>query len=130
VVELIEQGRDSLRCSGIDALIGQRVAAGMPEHVRMDFVASASKQLGEARRGEWATTLRSEHERRGRLALQLPQRPHFIAEEWMRRCLTALSPAHMQWSSIEFETGMKLLDMSDDIRAFIAANEALLKAKD
>jgi hypothetical protein len=93
-------------------------------------VASASKQLGEARRGEWATTLRSEHERRGRLALQLPQRPHFIAEEWMRRCLTALSPAHMQWSSIEFETGMKLLDMSDDIRAFIAANEALLKAKD
>jgi hypothetical protein len=123
VVELIEQGRDSLRCSGIDALIGQRVAAGMPEHVRMDFVASASKQL-------WATTLRSEHERRGRLALQLPQRPHFIAEEWMRRCLTALSPAHMQWSSIEFETGMKLLDMSDDIRAFIAANEALLKAKD
>jgi hypothetical protein len=108
----------------------------MPKHVGMDleanlgFVASASKQLGEARRGEWATTLRSEHERRGRLALQLPQRPHFIAEEWMRRCLTALSPAHMQWSSIEFETGMKLLDMSDDIRAFIAANEALLKAKD
>jgi hypothetical protein len=28
------------------------------------------------------------------------------------------------------EQWLKLLDMSDDIRAFIAANEALLKAKD
>jgi hypothetical protein len=44
----------------------------------LGFVASASKQLGEARRGEWATTLRSEHERRGRLALQLPERPQFV----------------------------------------------------
>jgi hypothetical protein len=43
-----------LQRSGIDALIGQRVAAGMPEHVGMDleaylrFVASAVEQLGEA----------------------------------------------------------------------------------
>ena len=28
-----------LQCSGIDALVGQRVAAGMPEHVWMDFEA-------------------------------------------------------------------------------------------
>ena len=45
-----------LQGSSIDALIGQRVAAGMPEHVRMDlepdldFVAGAREQLGEARR--------------------------------------------------------------------------------
>jgi hypothetical protein len=42
-----------LEGSGIDALVGQRVAAGMPEHVRVDleadlgFVASARQQLGE-----------------------------------------------------------------------------------
>jgi hypothetical protein len=39
---------------GIDAFIGQRVAAGMPEHVRVDreanlgFVAGAREQLGKA----------------------------------------------------------------------------------
>jgi hypothetical protein len=49
-----------LQCSGIDALVGQSVAAGMPEHVGMDFelnfafVAGAGEQLGEARRGERA----------------------------------------------------------------------------
>jgi hypothetical protein len=38
-----------LQCAGIDALIGERVAAGMPEHVRVDleanlaFVASAGE---------------------------------------------------------------------------------------
>jgi hypothetical protein len=38
-----------LQGSRIDALIGQRVAAGMPKHDR--FVAGAGEQLGEARRG-------------------------------------------------------------------------------
>jgi hypothetical protein len=43
-----------LQRSGIDTLIGQRVAAGMPEHVWVDlkanlgFVAGAGEQLGEA----------------------------------------------------------------------------------
>ena len=52
--------------SGIDALIGQRVAARMPEHVRVDlkadlcFVAGPGEQFGEARRGERTTTLRGE----------------------------------------------------------------------
>jgi hypothetical protein len=50
-----------LQRSGIDALVGQRVTAGMPEHVRMDleanlgFVAGTREQLGEARRGERTT---------------------------------------------------------------------------
>ena len=52
-----------LQCSGIDPLVGQRVAAGVPEHVRMDlepdlgFVAGAGEQLGKAGRGERATPL-------------------------------------------------------------------------
>jgi hypothetical protein len=45
-----------LQGSGIDALIGERVTASMPQHVGMDlkskfgFFAGAGKQLGEARR--------------------------------------------------------------------------------
>lgn len=47
-----------LQRSGIDALVGQRITAGMPEHVGMHleanlgFGAGAGEQLGEARRGE------------------------------------------------------------------------------
>ena len=43
-----------LQRSGIDALICQGIAAGMPEHVRVDleanlgFVAGAREQLGKA----------------------------------------------------------------------------------
>ena len=60
-----------LERSGIDALIGQRVAAGMPEHVRMDleadlgFVTGAREEFSEARRRERATPLRGEDEGRG-----------------------------------------------------------------
>ena len=47
-----------LQRSSIDALVRQCVAAGMPEHVRMDlepnlgFAAGAGEQLGKTRRGE------------------------------------------------------------------------------
>jgi hypothetical protein len=43
-----------LQRSGIDALIGQRVAAGVPKHVRMDleanltFFTGAGEEFGEA----------------------------------------------------------------------------------
>jgi hypothetical protein len=53
-----------LQRSGIDTLVGQCVAAGMPEHVGMDLEpnlglgASAGEELGEARRGKRATALR------------------------------------------------------------------------
>jgi lactate dehydrogenase-like 2-hydroxyacid dehydrogenase len=60
----------SLRSSAVapGRTLGQRVAAGMPEHVGVDleadlgFLAGASEQLGEARRGEWAAALRGEDE--------------------------------------------------------------------
>jgi hypothetical protein len=53
-----------LQCSGIDTLVGQCVAAGMPEHVWMNlepnlgFVAGAGEQLakGEA---DWRFSSRS-----------------------------------------------------------------------
>ena len=46
-----------LQRSGIDALIGQLIPAGMPEHVWMDlesnlgFVAGAGEQLGKSPTG-------------------------------------------------------------------------------
>jgi hypothetical protein len=49
-----------LQGSRIEALIRQRVAAGMPKHVRvyfksdLGFLAGARQQLGKARRGERA----------------------------------------------------------------------------
>ena len=55
MVELIERAEIGLQ---INALIGQRVAAGMPEHVGVDleadlsFVTGAGEQLGETRWGE------------------------------------------------------------------------------
>ena len=60
----------SLQRSGIDALVDQRVAAGVSEHVWMNlepnlsFVTGAGEQLGEARRGERDTAL-SEAKTRG-----------------------------------------------------------------
>jgi len=65
VVELIERAEIGLQGSGINALIGQRVAAGMPEHVGVDleadlsFVTGAGEQLGETRWGE--RSQRSQH---------------------------------------------------------------------
>ena len=74
---------------------------GRPEHVWVDLKPSAGEQLGEARRGERATTLRGEPERRGSLALQLSQRPQFIAQERMRGFLAALGPTHMHRAGLE-----------------------------
>jgi len=51
-----------LQCAGIDVLIGERVAAGMPDHVRVDleadlrFVTGAREEPGEAGRRERATS--------------------------------------------------------------------------
>jgi hypothetical protein len=59
-----------LQRSRIEALVGQCVAAGMPEHVRVDlepnlgFVAGARQQLGKAGRGERSTPLRGKGEGR------------------------------------------------------------------
>jgi hypothetical protein len=59
-----------LQSPRIQALVRQCVAASMPKHVRMylkddrGFLAG-TRELGEARRGERATTLRSEDKGRG-----------------------------------------------------------------
>ena len=56
-----------LQSSGIVAIIGELVPAGMPEHVRMDwewhprgFPKALDKPM-EADRAHWSTTLRNKH---------------------------------------------------------------------
>jgi hypothetical protein len=67
-----------LQRSRIDALIGRRVAAGMPQHVRvyleadLGFGARRGRAAWRSPTGERATTLRGEDKGRGGSALQLP----------------------------------------------------------
>jgi hypothetical protein len=71
----------------------------MPEHVRVDleadlaFVTGAGEEFGKAGWRERGAALRSEEEGRGGLALELPQRPQFIAEKQKRRQLAAPWPS-------------------------------------
>ena len=57
------------------ASVGQRIAAGMPQHVGMrlepksGFGARALDHAGETSRREWSAPLRGEHERRFGLLL-------------------------------------------------------------
>jgi hypothetical protein len=65
-----------LQRSRIQALICQRVAAGMPKHVRvylktdLGFLAGARQQLGKSRGGERTAPFGGKHEGRSRLALE------------------------------------------------------------
>ena len=78
----------SLDRPGVVTLVGERVAAGVPEHVRMglQFEASADRggldHPGKARGRERRTTLADEDEgRRRTFTLQAPQRPQLVAKE-------------------------------------------------
>ena len=68
-----------LQGARIVALVGQRVAAGVSEHVRMRLEtqlglrACTLDHAGEAGRGKWGATFRGEHE--GGLGLLLALKP-------------------------------------------------------
>jgi len=53
--------------AGIDAIVGELIAAGVPQHVRMRWKRqtgsnpSQSDQLMNAATGKWRTTFRCEH---------------------------------------------------------------------
>ena len=80
----------SLQRPGIVALVGQRKATGVAQHVRMSRKAqlgldtSALHHARKACRRERRAPLAGEYERRLGilLPLQLAQGPHFIADEW------------------------------------------------
>jgi hypothetical protein len=96
----------SLQGSGVVALIGEREAAGVPQHVRVGLEAktrlsaSALDHSSEASGAEGRSSLRSEHEGRLRLllALKAPQGSQFIAEDRVGARRAPLDPAHVQRS--------------------------------
>ena len=88
----------------IVALVGQRKATGVAQHVRMGRKAelgldtSALHHARKACRRERRPPLAGEHERRLGilLPLQLAQGPHFIADNGMGRRRALLGPADVQ----------------------------------
>jgi len=101
----------SLQGSGIVALVGQREAAGMPQHVRMSLttelggLASTLHRPGKASGRERRATLGGEH--KGRLGILLPrqatQGPHFIAADRVGARRAFLGPADGQGCGIEID---------------------------
>ena len=81
----------SLDGAGIDALVGQLVAARVPEHVRMELHIEARRAAGaldhplKATGGERCTALADKQERRAAsLPLQPSQSAQLAAGQWMR----------------------------------------------
>jgi hypothetical protein len=92
---------------GVVALVGERVAASMAQHVSMNregylgLDASPLDHLGQAGNRERGTALAYEDKGRLGLTLQNPQRPEFIAKQWMRGGCSALGSAQMQVAGLE-----------------------------
>jgi len=98
-----------LQCPRIVALVGQREAAGMPQHMRMSLEAQPGSDAGaldkpcEAGSAEGRTTLGCEDERRLRflLTLQPARYPQLVAENWMHCRRAGFGPADGQGGPIE-----------------------------
>jgi hypothetical protein len=88
----------------IVALVGESIAAGVPQHVGMGLEAKArlnARPLHQARkasRGEWRAAFGREHERGLGLlfALKPPQRPQFVAQDGVRAWGALLDPADVK----------------------------------
>jgi len=93
-----------LQSARIVALVGQRIAAGVPQHVRVclkgqfDLPARALDHAGEACGAEGVTAFRGEHVGRFGLllALEPPQRPQLVPKDRMGAWCPLLDPADMQ----------------------------------
>ena len=100
-----------LQRPGVGALVRQRVARGVAQHVRMHFEwhlgldPDALDHLLQAGYGEGRAALAGEDEGRLGVPLERPQCPHFIAQQWVRAGLSALGPAQVQGAGGEFNVG-------------------------
>jgi hypothetical protein len=91
--------------------VGQRKAAGVSQHMRMRLKAELGlharglDHAGEASGAERRAALRGEDERRFRLllALQPPQRPQLVAEDWMGAGRALLDPTNVQGGRPELD---------------------------
>src|SRR6516225_1827944 len=92
-----------LQSPGVDALVRQRVATRMPEHVRMRLEAElgllsrAFDHPGKTRCGEGRVAFRCEHEGRfGLLLLKPAECPQFVATDRVCAWHPLLEPTHVQ----------------------------------
>jgi hypothetical protein len=63
---------------------------------QLSLDASALDELRPAGRGEWGASLANKHEGRLGFTFQDPQRPQFIAQQWMGAAGAALGSAQMK----------------------------------
>ena len=101
--------RDKLESARIVSLVRERVAAGVPEHVRMRLEAQlghracAFDHASEASRREWRAALRREHERRLGILFTLkpPQGTQFVPHNRMSAGSALLDPTNVQGACFE-----------------------------
>jgi len=89
-----------LKRPGIVSIVGELVAAGVPEHVRMDaewHLGSLTEPLDEPVEADRPAALGNEHVGIcGVLPPELPRGSHLIATDWMNAWLAVLHPANVQ----------------------------------
>jgi hypothetical protein len=97
-----------LQSPGIDALVGQCIAAGVAQHVSMNregqfgFNASPLDQFSQASDRERRTALRNKDKGRLGFALQSPQRSQLIAQQWVSGRCPAFGSTEVQAAGLEF----------------------------
>src|SRR5262249_58868200 len=99
-----------LQRAGVDAVIGKLEAAGVAQHVRMNWEGKFGQFSGPADHFEEpglrhrAAAFRVEDEAALQvLPPQLAQRPDFLAGEWVRAIDTALGPPYMDAAAIKLD---------------------------
>ena len=99
-----------LQRAGIDTVVGQLIAAGMAQHVRVDLDAEIGRDCcpldhaGKTGRRERRAAFRNEHERRrSAVALVPAERPHLSAGQGMRGRRAVLDAADMECRRLEVE---------------------------
>ena len=100
----------SLDCPSVVALVGEGVAAGVAEHVRVRLQLEAGDDgstldhPGKAGRGERGSPLADEDKRRRlALALEPAQGPELVAAQGVGARGAVLDPPHMQHRRIELD---------------------------
>ena len=99
-----------LERASVMAVVGQLVAAGVAQHVRVDFerhsggLAEPFHEPMEAKRADWPATLRNEHERVcGVLAPKLAQGSHLVTANGMHAGDAVLDPVDVQATLIKLD---------------------------